>query len=258
MNAPAPRSPGGEGELRVQVPPGWLPLTGAVSDEQAEAAFTAAVAPFRDKLNDRGLAALHQTFRDGRQLALGAGFHLAGALPTRWKQKIPTVWFYGMRVLRGVGGGAINPVALVERYLRVGLADPDSAPADFYAVDGRVGTSLHTTLPRQDLPDVEVGIAPMPVKRRLPNDPLGVVVAALPLPGSPRDVLLLFGAAPHAEQRSAMAIFASIMIHSAHVVGGKITTLRTVDLHLAEAFGPGQRDPAGPDDPDSDSADDED
>jgi len=243
MSAPSRRSPADEGELRVQVPPGWLQLTGSMSEEQATEAFVATLQADYEDLDGKRTAQLTREYHDARVLARTAGFHISGVLPTLWKSKHPTVWFYGLRVLNGIGGARLNPAALIERYLQVTVAGDGESPMDFYAVDGRVGASLSTTLPRPAVPEVS-----QPQRNRrgttVISDALGAVVAALPLPGAPADVLLVFGAAPDVQQRSAMAIFASILIHSAHLVGGEdtgqVASLRTVGMRLEDAFGPGR------------------
>lgn len=243
MNAPSQpssghRSPADEGELRVQVPPGWVPLTGSMSEGEATETFSARLRAEHGDLDEKRRTQMIREYDDARVLARSAGFHLSGVLPTLWKSKHPTVWFYGLRVLKDVGGERLNPAGLVERYLRVAVAGTGEAPIDFYAVDGRVGSSLATTLPRPAVPEVSQPVANRR-GRKVISDALGVVVAALSLPGAPRDVLLVFGAAPDVEQRSAMAIFASILIHSAHIVGGSVASVRTMGMRLEDAFGPG-------------------
>ncbi len=66
---------------------------------------------------------------------------------------------------------------------------------------------------------------------------MGLVLAAVPLPGLSDAAGLVVGVSPTLDQRAAMAMFASVMAHSVHVVGEGVPDVPVVDMTFEDAFG---------------------
>lgn len=66
---------------------------------------------------------------------------------------------------------------------------------------------------------------------------MGMVLAAVPLPGLPDAAALVVGVSPTLEQRTAMSLFANVMAHSVHVVGAGVADVPGFDMTFAQAFG---------------------
>lgn len=237
---PAPVGSPPEWELRVQVPPGWIEFVAHDDDDAALAVFDELLEPHRDSLSTGETARLRRDFTRARRLSVGANLRIGGAVLTRWDDDRPTVWYYGIWTFGMMGLDGVNPVGLLERGLGWALDSDRSAMAamladprqeDFAMVDGRVGSSLHATL-RGDL----VGAPPDGDDIEVPAE-MGLVLAAVPLPGLPDAAALVVGVSPTIGQRAAMSMFASVMAHSAHVVGEGVADVPVLDVTFEEAFG---------------------
>lgn len=238
MNPAVDESPP-EWELRVQVPPGWIELVAHDDDDAALATFDELLEPHRDSLSVEETDRLRHGFVRARRLSVGASLRIGGAVLTLWEDDRPTVWYYGVWTFGTAGLEGLNPVGLLERGLGWALDSDRSALSsmlvdprqeDFDLVHGRIGTSLHATL-RGDLlalpPDVDDVEIP---------EQIGLVLAAVPLPGLPEVAALIIGVSPTLEQRAAMSMFASVMAHSVHAVGGDVVDVAVLDMTLDQAF----------------------
>lgn len=229
-----------EWELQVQVPPGWIEFVAHNDEQAALAAFDELLEPHHGSLRAEEADRLRRAFAGARHLSVGASLRIGGAVLTLWEDGQPTVWYYGVWTFGTAGLDGVNPVGLLERGLGWTIDSDrsllssmltDARQEDFDLIDGRVGSSLHATLrsdllPRPpDLDDVEV-----------PAD-IGLVLAAVPLPGLPDVAALIIGVSPTLEQRAAMSMFASVMAHSVHVVGEGVADVPTVEMTLDQAFG---------------------
>ncbi len=229
-----------EWELRVQVPPGWIEFVAHEDDEAALAAFDEILEPHRGSLSAEETARLRRDFARARRLSVGANLRIGGAVLTLWEDGRPSVWYYGIWTLGMTELDGVNPVGLLERGLGWALGSDrsplslmlvDPRQEDFTMVDGRVGSSLHATL-RGDLLSVppDVGEVGAPAE-------MGMVLAAVPLPGLPDAAALVVGVSPTLGQRAAMSVFASVMAHSVHVLGEGVTDVPDFDMTFEEAFG---------------------
>lgn len=237
--SPAPVESPPEWELRVQVPPGWIEFVAHADDDAALAVFDEMLAPHRDSLSAAETARLRCDFARARQLSVGARLRIGGAVLTLWQDGQLTVWYYGIWTLGMTELDGINPVGLLERGLRHALGSDqsplssmliDPRQEDFAMVDGRVGSSLHATL-RGDLLSIPPGAGEVGAPAEM-----GMVLAAVPLPGLPDAAALVVGLSPTLDQRAAMSVFASVMAHSVHVLGNGVTEVPVFDRTLEEAF----------------------
>lgn len=236
---PAPEPPS-EWELRVQVPPGWIEFVAHDDDDTALATFDELVEPHRDSLTAEETDQLRRGFARARQLSLGANLRIGGAVLTLWEVDRPTVWYYGVWTFGMAGLAGINPVGLLERGLGwaidsdrsvLSLMLSDTRQEDFDLIDGRVGSSLHATL-RTDA----IAVPPELHDVQVPEQ-MGLVLAAVPLPGLPEVAALIIGVSPTLDQRAAMSVCASMMAHSAHAVGDGVADVAAVEMTLDQAFG---------------------
>lgn len=241
--SPAPVGSPPQWELRAQVPPGWIELVAHADDDAALAAFDEILEPHRDSLSAAETARLRRDFARARRLSLGAHLRIGGAVLTRWENVPLTVWYYGIWTLGMTELDGVSPVGLLERGLWRALGSDqsplswmlaDPRQEDFTMVDGRIGSSLHATL-RGDL----LSIPPDAGEVRAPAE-MGLVLAAVPLPGLPDAAALVVGISPTLDQRAAMSVFASVMAHSVHVLGEDVIDVPVFDRTLEEAFGGGR------------------
>lgn len=237
--SPEPAESPQEWELRVQVPPGWVEFVAYEDDASALAAFDELLAPLSRALSADQVVRLRQNFARARCLSTGANLRIGGTVLTLWDENQPTAWYYGIWAWGMAGLDGISPVGLLERGLGWAVGSELSALSamldhseqeDFTLVDGRVGSSLHATL-RADLVEV-----PTQADGIDPPGQMGIVLAAVPLPGLPDAAALILGVSPTVEQRPAMSVYASVMAHSVHVVGETMPHVLTVDIALEDAF----------------------
>lgn len=238
--SPAPAGSPPEWELRVQVPPGWIEFVAHEDDDAALAAFDEILEPHRDSLSAEETAWLRRDFARARRLSIGASLRIGGAVLTLWEDGRPTVWYYGIWTLGMTELDGVNAVGLFERGLGRALGSDrsplssmlvDPRQENFTMVDGRIGSSLHAAL-RGDF----LGIPPDADEVRAPAE-MGMVLAAVPLPGLPDTAALVVGVSPTLDQRAAMSVFASVMAHSVHVLGEGMTDVPGFDMTFEDAFG---------------------
>lgn len=229
-----------EWELRVQVPPGWIEFVAYEDDATAAAAFEALLEPYADSLSREQHDGMRDQLMWARRMSVAANLRIAGAVLTVWEDEQPTVWYYGAWAFGVAGLDGLNPVGLLERALGWAVESEQSALSslldapvqeDFTTVDGRTGTSLYAIVRGSRLPSLAGGDDLI-----LPEE-AGLVLAGVPLPGLPDATALVVGVAPSVGERAAMSVWASLMTHSVHVIGGGIDEVPAVDMTLEEAFG---------------------
>lgn len=218
-------------ELRVQTPPGWIEFAAHEDDAAAERSFVELIEPYREHLDPAEYKRSVDVFRTMRAVAVQSGFQVSGALLAAWHDA-PTVWTYGVRVMGLADNLGFSLAGLLERVFRSKIATGSDKPEEFKTVDGRVGSALVTTA-ELDPRAREASTAP-----EVLSDTMGMCVATVPLPGIPDAAALVVGASPTVDERDAMSVIASVMVHSVHVVGGDLEhEIQVVDASFEESFG---------------------
>ncbi len=229
-------------ELRTQVPPGYFELVQHESDDDMLAALDEMLEPHLDQLTDADVAGTRTQLLTARHMLAAVGLQIGGVVITAWEGRA-SVWMYGVWLAPVQTDIGLNPVGLIERILasavsgtgRTSLAALLSGgePEDFDLLGGRVGSSLYTTADASALP-----LPPEMAGVDLPAS-AGVVLAAVPMPELPEVGALVMGAAPTVEERGAMAIGASVIAHTAHLMPIDEPDVKAtqIDVTLADLFG---------------------
>ncbi|WP_169309974.1 hypothetical protein [Aeromicrobium marinum] len=227
-------------EFRAQVPPGYIELVHHETDDDMLALFDEMLQPHADQLSDADLGATRTQLVSARRLLSSSGLQIGGVLMTAWEGRA-TTWLYGVWLLHVESDVGLNPVGLVERVLGGVLGGGGSPVAsllsdvvqeDFELLGGRVGSSLYAVADTTALtPPAGLEGVDLPTSA-------GLVLAAVPVPELPEVAALVVGAAPTVEERGAMAVFASGIAHTAHLMpDDPQVEARPVEISILDAFG---------------------